>query len=68
MNGSNAANESLISNNENSTGVMLRAVNPLLESKVSIISESIILGKYFTDNDKGVLLGIGTAQKLGISK
>ena len=60
-------NESLISNGDNSTGAMLRAVNPSLESKVSIISESIILGKYFADNDEGVLLGVGTAQKLGVS-
>ena len=60
-------NESLISNGDNSTGAMLRAVNPSLESKVSIISESIILGKYCADNDEGVLLGVGTAQKLGVS-
>ena len=60
-------NESLISFNNISTGIYLRSINPLLEAKVSIIDENIIQGEYFSPDNDGVIIGIGTANKLGVT-
>ena len=59
-------NESLMSFNDSSTGIYLRAINPLLESRVSILDENIISGRYFTSNDEGIIIGVGTANKLRV--
>ena len=60
-------NESLISFNNISTGIYLRSINPFLEAKVSIIDENIIQGEYFSPDNDGVIIGIGTANKLGVT-
>tara|TARA_Y100000996_G_scaffold392416_1_gene355170 strand:+ start:56 stop:1288 length:1233 start_codon:yes stop_codon:yes gene_type:complete len=60
-------NESLISFNETSTGIYLRSMNPLQESKVSIIDENIIMGEYFSPGKNGIIIGIGTAKRLGVT-
>ena len=39
----------------------------MLEAKVSIIDENIIQGEYFSPDNDGVIISIGTANKLGVT-
>jgi ABC-type lipoprotein release transport system permease subunit len=57
----------ILSSADNSSGVMIKGINPGEESKVSVIKNSIIEGKYISTNKHDIIIGKKLAEKLGVS-
>jgi len=57
----------ILSSADNSSGVMIKGINPEEESKVSVIKNSIIEGKYIGTNKHDIIIGKKLAEKLGVS-
>ena len=47
----------ILSSADNSSGVMIKGINPEEESKVSVINNSIIEGKYIGTNKHDIIIG-----------
>lgn len=54
----------LLSARDKSVPVILYAVNPVREAKRTAIAKRIISGRYPKDDENGVLIGLGTAERL----
>jgi ABC-type lipoprotein release transport system permease subunit len=57
----------ILSSANNSSGVLIKGIDPLEESKVSIIKSSIIEGKYLGNNKHDIIIGKKLAEKLEVS-
>jgi ABC-type lipoprotein release transport system permease subunit len=57
----------ILSSADNSSGVLIKGINPGEESKVSVIKNSIIEGKYLGENKHDIIIGEKLAEKLGVS-
>ncbi len=57
----------ILSSADNSSGVLLKGINPDEESKVSVIKNSIIEGKFLGENRHDIIIGEKLAEKLGAS-
>lgn len=57
----------LAASDERSKGVMLSGINPSLEDAYSNLSERIIKGEYWSEDETGVIVGEGVAQYLGLT-
>ena len=56
----------ILSSANNSSGVLIKGIDPLEESKVSIIKSSIIEGKYISYNKHDIIIGKKLADKLEV--
>ncbi len=57
----------LLSSSDNSSGVYIYGIIPRREKLVSIVSKSIVRGKYFTGKPREIVLGAKLAEKLNVS-
>lgn len=56
----------ILSSANNSSGVMIYGIDPEMESKVSIIKNSMVEGKYLTGNKRDIIIGKKLAEKLEV--
>lgn len=54
----------LASSGERTKGILVMGIDPKKENQISAISKKIIAGKYFDENDKGIILAEGLAAYL----
>ena len=57
----------LLSSASNSSGIYLYGISPSEEKNVTIISKSIIEGRYLSGSDREVVIGKSLAEKLNVS-